>query len=488
MAVNTYRPRFSIVVYKTRQRADSGQPGRIAGGQAWDITGWLGDGSSVSVSKSVHRPMGSFVIQVPDQAFWTDPHAGEDMDTLYGLLEPLDEIEIRLARYDDSSAENLSVLMRGFIRDIRRNEVMSPDGKPNRIVVIQGNDYGLLFNITQIPPPPFWTALVGSGGFMTGLLPYQILGLDNQTHPVGTFLQSILTNLVNNQLATMGARFSQIPLMESPSPITGKMALPGIETMMGPIWNTMIRVADTPWNELFLEDTDAGPVLTFRVCPWHDTNGMSIQQFGQSSSTNTATVDISDVMHLDVARNDTNISNIFWVKGGGFETLLGLFNQVFQTGQAAGSIDETVITGTQAPNSDPDLYGYRYMEAETCLLPDNHTQQERGVKERDQKNNESAYKNWAQERRRGLIALNMDNVVFEHGRLVLKGNEQIRAGIWVQLQREKIQSEYYAATVTHDFSPYRHYTTTVEFVRGTGFIERARLDKPYLKEGKRGVY
>lgn len=64
------------------------------------------------------------------------------------------------------------------------------------------------------------------------------------------------------------------------------------------------------------------------------------------------------MIHLDVARNDTNVSNIFWVKGGGFETLLGLFNQVFQTGQAAGSIEETVLNGNQSPNSDPDLYGY----------------------------------------------------------------------------------------------------------------------------------
>lgn len=116
--------------------------------------------------------------------------------------------------------------------------------------MIQGNDYGLLFNITQIPPP-FWMTQNGSSVYMAGLLTHQILRLDNQTHPVGTFLENILENLANNHLVTMMAQFNQIPLAETPSPIAGKVAMLGIETMVGSIWNTMICVADTPWNELF---------------------------------------------------------------------------------------------------------------------------------------------------------------------------------------------------------------------------------------------
>jgi hypothetical protein len=51
----------------------------------------------------------------------------------------------------------------------------------------------------------------------------------------------------------------------------------------------------------------------------------------------------------------------------------------------------------------------------------------------------------------------------------------------------------YCYSVRHEFQPFRSYTTTVLFDRGTGFVERAKrgngADAPYLSElSPQGVY
>jgi hypothetical protein len=51
----------------------------------------------------------------------------------------------------------------------------------------------------------------------------------------------------------------------------------------------------------------------------------------------------------------------------------------------------------------------------------------------------------------------------------------------------------YSHTVTHEFQPYRAFTTTIQFDRGTGFINRIQrgggADSPYLAEmSPKGVY
>ena len=110
MAVKTYIPQFTVIVFKAITRSDNGQPTRLQGGQSqsWSITEHLGDGSEISVSKSVTSPKGSFVITVPDRYYKIAPADGGNtpagMDTLYGLLEPMDEIEIRLVLQPNAAA------------------------------------------------------------------------------------------------------------------------------------------------------------------------------------------------------------------------------------------------------------------------------------------------------------------------------------------------------------------------------------------------
>jgi len=92
-----------------------------------------------------------------------------------------------------------------------------------------------------------------------------------------------------------------------------------------------------------------------------------------------------------------------------------------------------------------------------------------------------------------LIAQNRDNVVFEAGTMTLRGREDIHAGEYVSLRlgtnggsRSGFMQQAYAYSVTHEFLPYRSFTTAVQFDRGTGFIDRAQrqggADRSYFSD------
>ena len=497
MTIQTYRPGFSILVFKAITRSDAGQPSRLQGDEnadPWDITPHLGDGSEISVSKSVSSPMGSFVITVPDQPYKVPNGVG---DTLYGLLEPMDEIEIRLARSLENYPEGLPLLMRGFIRTIRRSEVMPSDGKPQRTTVIQGNDYGFLFEITQLPPLPFLNYGLNLTMF-TAWESFMLIGDQQKPRPVGEFFQMILGHMVNKQAEAMKARFAIA--LDDPQPVTGNVSIPSQDQITGPIWNTLISYADTPWNELFLDDPettgDDPPRLRFRTAPYRTwikghqilEQGETIPQMGQVSDYETVEITIADVVRLDASRSEQDTANIYWVPSRAH--WLYQANTDMQNAAAGSLPGYLLLDGDEYPNSDPDLYCYRLMERESKLLNMELESGPDGLKKEEYKAQLlDKLPGWTLGRRKGLAECNCDNVLLEEGSMVVKGNEKIRAGKYISLLRGSFGAEYYAQTVTHRFAPYRQYTTTVNFIRGTGFIERVRLDtSPWLQEGKQGVY
>ena len=150
--------------------------------------------------------------------------------------------------------------MRGFIRTIRRVEAMSSDGKPQRTTVIQGNDYGFLFEMTQLPPLAFLNYGLGLTMF-TAWESFMLIGDEQKPRPVGEFFQMILDHMVNKQAESMKARYT-IELDDSAyrqgtkERVAGQVSVPSQDGIMGPIWNALISYADTPWNELFLDDPE----------------------------------------------------------------------------------------------------------------------------------------------------------------------------------------------------------------------------------------
>ena len=129
--------------------------------------------------------------------------------------------------------------MRGFIRTIRRVEAMSSDGKPQRTTVIQGNDYGFLFEMTQLPPLAFLNYGLGLTMF-TAWESFMLIGDEQKPRPVGEFFQMILDHMVNKQAQSMKARYT-IELEDSAyrqgtkERVAGQVSVPSQDQIMGPI-------------------------------------------------------------------------------------------------------------------------------------------------------------------------------------------------------------------------------------------------------------
>src|SRR3546814_13152795 len=85
-----------------------------------------------------------------------------------------------------------------------------------------------------------------------------------------------------------------------------------------------------------------------------------------------------------------------------------------------------------------------------------------------------------------MVEQNKDNVLLERGTFRIRGNENIRAGMFVRLRRGGFSAEYYVVTVEHEYVPFSGFFATPTLERGMGLVARAKpgggADSPYLAE------
>jgi hypothetical protein len=133
MSAKIMMPEFRVMLYKTMaRRMVTGNDGRnvpsserfSGGSRVIDLTPFFGDGSSLETSKSVRQPAGQWAMVAVDQM------DADKLDSLYGLVEPMDVIEIRMRHRPDPVATGMAppVVMRGFVSSVRRSMSMGANG------------------------------------------------------------------------------------------------------------------------------------------------------------------------------------------------------------------------------------------------------------------------------------------------------------------------------------------------------------------------
>lgn len=116
-----------------------------------DLTPFFGESGAVRTSKSVRDPAGGFVLSFPDQPYIGEYGGQQTFESLYGLIEPTDCVEIRFRHNPSTSAgAQPPIIMRGFVSVVNRIEAMGSDGKPQRMVTVTGQDYGKIWQMMQI--------------------------------------------------------------------------------------------------------------------------------------------------------------------------------------------------------------------------------------------------------------------------------------------------------------------------------------------------
>lgn len=470
---------------------------RFSGQQSiLDVTGLLGEHGSVRTNKSVREPAGSFSIEFTDQLV---PTADDD---LYGLFEPMDLVEIRMAANSfahnsptavASSTSPLPIMMRGFISSVTRSQAIGSDGKPTRKVIISGQDYGKIWQIYNIYFNPF---MPDQGNYITQFKLFTRFGVAFQTQPAGSLIKDIFAKILNPFIATMGANAAGAvtsgssplqPIQVDVQVQDGSVAPFGVNDWQGGSVHSLLEsFCDTgSWNELFIEDRAAGPFVVFRPNPFlvagGDPSNPGAYINGNTTLPAVTKIDISSVISVEVTRSDANVANYYWVEAPQYDLN---FQFVGKAMAATGGPATTFDISTYG-NSASALYGFKRMaEATNQFSP--LTKAAGGTQKEQNEQDASASSSWIGARRASLIAQNRDNVVFENGTIRVVGNETIKAGTYIVLTHGNMASSYYVVAASHHYTPFGTYTTTATVERGTGFIDRAQKgagsDSPWLAE------
>jgi len=479
--VKVYQPQFGVTLYKMVARKGLGgklvTSDRFQGTvqqQAIDLTPFIGDGASVRTNKSVRQPAGGFQLTIGDQA-----HGSAALESLYGLIEPMDMIEIR-ARHALTGAGQPPILMRGFVSDVSRSEGMGGDGRPQRQVTISGQDYGKVWQIMQIV---FWADYILGQDFISGFRLFEKFGVGFETAlKVQDFVQQVFDKCINPFIdKMMPADFPLPRKIQVDIAVKHGTTSPGIQSQQGNFYNLLSGFSDVGvWNELFIEDRDDGVFCVFRPNPYLTASDDPPKKI-QPDAPDPTYIDVSDedLMSLSVSRGDANVSNYYWVSAPRFQLVDDYITRQWAVTQGA---RDTVVLA-EYTNSQEKLYGTRAMQTETALGNDAMLTHNTGDEQPGMTKQAQTMVDWVNERRRVLVEQNKDNVLFERGSMRLRGNEDIKAGTYVRLTRGSTSAVYYVVEVDHEIVPFSGWFTTVQFERGTGFIRRVQAGgSPYLAE------
>lgn len=453
MATRVLSPKVEITFYDV-----------TGGGASWKLTDLLGEGCSLTWSYSVRQAAGSFQIVIADDS---RPLGGESP---YYWAAPMDGIEIR-ASHDDSNS--LPLVFRGFVSEVRREEVMGSDGTPERRTIISGQSIGKVLLLQQI------YYVIGADDAEHYMTPWKFFSKYKESapklKPVADFVAEVVSVVLQPHLSVLDAasamRVSITPDVRGVRGIISPYDVCSFQDRS--CYELLAQLCDVgPFNELYVEDVEGGSKLILRPNQFYTADGDGATTTAHEGvAPERIVIDHRDLVALSVGRSDACVSNLFWVSVP--QTLQSYHITRFEMyDRVARQIWDIRKSHPRALES---LYGYRKMEvsarrqAPDMLTPD-------APKEGQIPPEKSKYGSWMTEMCLSLREQNKDNVIFEQGTMTLRGNEKIKAGMYVTLARESVKNNYYAVTVTNHLQAYGNWTTQVQFERGTSMITRSSKD------------
>ncbi|MGE0674192.1 MAG: hypothetical protein AB7O64_14165 [Methylibium sp.] len=484
--MKAFQPQVKVTLIKTCRRESLGTtvnagrdvlPDMTRLGQftELDLTPFLMDGGGVRTSKSVRDAAGTFSLTLSDR-----PVRGS---SIYSLIEPTDIMEIGFARSPVARPSDLPVVMRGLVSAVSRAETIE-GGHPQRAVQVAGHDFGKILQMLRIYYLP--GSVVGEV-WLDQFRFFRQYNMDAKIKPAEVFLEEVVANVINPYLQKVVAitqgRGLSVAVPKSfvaDCSIAGLVSPVGVATFHGgSVYDLLSRFLDVgPFNELYVEDRGATMAVVCRPAPWRDLAGDYIDP---AASAETVEVSDEDLMQINISRSDAGVANYFWCGNGSWELLNnGTLQLLAQSG------NRSTYTAFDYINAATARFGLRKMEVES-QLGDPLGLFGDGPAEKGAARERATRARWLDNRRRVLALSNRDNVVLEAGQLRLRGNEAIRAGQYIELQRGAMRSTQYAVTVQHEFLPAVGFFTTVDFERGTGFVAgQSRVGKPWFDERNEG--
>lgn len=443
----------------------------------------FGDNGGVTVSKGLYDPAGEFQVRLPDMPINLTVNGVAARDSLYGFIEPMDRVEIRMNR-DQLPPGQMPVVLRGFVRGVGREETMDSQGRPIRTLVISGHDFGCAFSIEQIGAVRAYLENRDAYLFSTiaGLLAAVSIELETgKEMPIGPFVERVTKEFVQPILDNVGETF-EFDLTHAPG--DQKVYLQTAISVEGPIWNWLYRLIDSPWNEMFVREGPEHPEVVVRRTPWLRDSAiqtMPQEDFLASIGTTLHAIEMNEVIGLRAHRDDSDVTNILLINN--WEgSLYG--TDYWKT---RGAEQMTIYT----PENSPDRYGHRIAQLYSMLMPTSAQGKQDAAFGAAKKEIED----WMQtERFQWLLDRWGRNADWEHGSIDIRGRSDIRVGEYIHVKRgmgagtdSGVDWAAYVTRVTHQYNPFQKYTTTLEYIRSNQYVRRRDAKNPWDTERRRSA-
>jgi hypothetical protein len=485
-------PQISVHLYKTISRktidGNSAVSTRYAGKDEYiDLTPFLGDGSSVRTTKSVREPAGGFSITFMDKG-----QGSTTLETIYGLVEPMDVVEIRMWGGTGDAPATLPIVMRGFVTEVQRQQGVSDNGQPQRQVMVIGQDYGKIWQTYQVL---YLQAYVEGKALLSAYNLWELVGLQAEnTMKSSEFIRQMVEKVINPHIAGFMPEKSTMPKeIKTGDSISVKHGVVNnsYQSTQGSIYNILATHGDVGhWNELYTEDREDGVHCVYRPIPaMHITKPEGAKdRLIQDDATMPPVVPVPDsiITGYSTSRSDATVANFYWVNNQLFDLLDDMQRKL-------ASLPKDKLGSRDYPNAAVRFYGTRAMYAETRQGGDKIKNLTPGLDAEKHEVRSIQQKDWIDNRRQILFDMNKDNVVLERGSARIKGGlmrpdgkELLKAGDYAEFQLGRVEWPAYVTQVDHEFAPFGSYTQTLYFERGEGFVRRTQaetgIESPWLAE------
>lgn len=453
MAITTYNPQAKILL-QTYQNEEE------------DLTKYV---KGLSVSLSLEPPWEKWQMTLL-------PTYNRDRISWYERISPNDYVSIQFARFFENFGDNMRVITRGLVDAVNTSASVDSKGLPARSYVIYGT--GLISKLLHITKVyyNFWSVLESLFKDWEMTVFFNI-PLDGSPQDIMSSLFKIIYgNEGKSQWEHLRNTYKNLPDIKlvSAENIEGFTNTIAIGQQVGPIANIMRPFQNYPWNELFTTEMDCEPVMIFRSTPWKDKDGIYIQDIDTSKTPYKETLGESieitrdDIISYDLNRSDSEVRNLFFTYP---------YASIIETDSwraiAAKDNKDFKENPYKFDSADPDIgikrFGYQYQEMSTPYgefkNPKDADERTSGIK-------------WCQKINRQFALASYQNVNYENGSFILKGNEYIRPGRYIKFG----DAEYYVTSVHHslNFVDRGRFITQCEVTRGTGFLE-ARKKRALIK-------
>lgn len=438
---------------------------------------------SVNTSKSMAAPAGTFTIRLK-------PQKDEQGLTMADKLKAMDMVIIRMS---PDAGQPLRVIMRGLIDNARlATEVQGNQGQ--EFVHITGRDFGKLFLIHRAyyfkalqQQSPYFAE--NQYGFTTNtgdieLKPMiqeiftKIFQLSSDLKYTNGQSVSNLVELLVTDTAGFAGDSNELRL------ITDTLAIQSAE---GTIWNLIQMYANSPWNEMFVRDDDDTSRLIVRHALLKNFSGDFTQPPTEDERNNLFKIDVDgvritdrEILMRDIGRSDAEVKTLFYTVGKSFLLTATEYKGASVAGENFFPIGKR--EDPRAARENPflgqlasdlcgiDIYGIRPME-----ITSNYIALKRGKTKAEHKETTASAIELGKALNKVLVENYKHNVYLESGTLTIIGDNRPRVGYYLKVEDNLVpggEFDFYIEGVSHKFTAFGNWTTTLQVTRGDRWIKR----------------